>query len=365
MKMQHWVPDPRKSEVENLLKPVKREERRRSTCLFVVDENGRRCGSPVETNCHVIPKSSVLEELKDKSSGKVLELLWGVARWGYFYITSSMSNPINFGDSDSFEPQHVVTNDACVRWFACKQKGTDHDGQFNPVDVIEPDFEDPLIRLVCMYRAVLYESDLCRLGQRFLGQYDKEVWRRPDGELHVRWHRLQSSVLSRAQWTEDAANRLGKIWLKRDTQDWQHTDVVSGEVLSFRSKLKFAASVYHYGKGMVVAVYPDNEDRHKMAVLHLSEDAESVCADKEWLIELASATEDSPDYGVDVLRELMTNGAGAVAASPQSYSGLSDEEKNTINQMVARASGAEIAQLALAKRQQPTRPMQRRRWRKG
>ena len=178
---QLWIPNLRKNELENRLEPVKRAERHRGTCLFVVDENGRRRGNPVDNNCHVIPESAVLDVLKD-DRGKVLEMRWGVARWGHLYVKSSESNRIDFGDPDSFEPQEVVTGNACIGWFACKDKctNTDHDGEFGPIDVRDPDFSDPLIRLLCMYRAVLYESDQCRFGRRLLRNYSKLAWRRPE-----------------------------------------------------------------------------------------------------------------------------------------------------------------------------------------
>ena len=79
-----------------------------------------------------------------------------------------------------------------------------------------------------------------------------------------------------------------------------------------------------------------------MGVLHLSDDTEAVSEATERLTRLASVSENSANYGVDVLKELMTNGAGSVAASPESYRSLPDEERRTINQIVAKASGVEI-----------------------
>ena len=43
-----------------------------------------------------------------------------------------------------------------------------------------------------------------------------------------------------------------------------------------------------------------------------------------------------------MLKDLMTYGAGSVAASPESYHGLPVEERRTINQVVADASGTGI-----------------------
>ena len=295
---QFWVPNPRKSEVESRLEPVKRAERYRGTCLFVVDDKGRRCGNPVENNCHVIPESAVLDVLKD-DHGEILELRWGVARWGHLYVKSSESNPIDLENPDSFEPQRVVTGNACVGWFACKDNrtNTDHDGEFCSIDVKDPDFDDPLVRLLCMYRAVLYESDQCRFGRRLLENYSKQAWRRPDKTLQINWHKLETSVSNRTKWTEAAATQLGIAWVKRKSLSVADADIVSGEAVYFRSRLQFAACVFQYGKNLVVNVSPYEDDRHKMAILHLSNDADIAREDRERLISLASETKDSPKYG--------------------------------------------------------------------
>ena len=138
--LQHklWVPNNRKKEVGTRLKPIKEAERRKGTCLFVVDENGKACRNLVENNCHVISESAVLDELKDSTSGKVLELRWGVSKWEHLFVSSSEANPIDLNDSGAFEPSPVGTGDACVGWFACKSEDTDHGGEFKHIDVQVP-----------------------------------------------------------------------------------------------------------------------------------------------------------------------------------------------------------------------------------
>ena len=66
------VPDRLKSEVKRSVDPVKKEERRKGVCLYVTGENGQRCGNPVDNNCHVIPESEVLDELRDQKSKRCL-----------------------------------------------------------------------------------------------------------------------------------------------------------------------------------------------------------------------------------------------------------------------------------------------------
>ena len=336
------VPDRLKSEVKRSVEPVKKEERGKGVCLYVTGENGQRCGNPVDNNGHVIPESSVLDELKDPRSEKVLELRWGVARWEHYYVTSSATNPITPNDPDEFEPQSVVTGNACVGRFACKCKNADHDGEFSLTDVKHLDFNDPRVPVLSMYRACLYEADLCRLGKRLMEQHKQEALRHPRNEVRVWWNKLRASLQGRMQWSEATSERLGKIWYRRDTHGKLDADAVSVRVLNFRSSLKFAACVFSYGKYIIVTVSPLGGDRHKMGVLHLSDDTDAVTEATERLSRLACDSENSTNYGVDVLKDLMTYGAGSVAASPESYHGLPVEERRTINQIVADASGAGI-----------------------
>ena len=322
--------------------PSRKRNEVRVSCLYVTGENGQRCGNPVDNNCHVIPESEVLDELKDRKSNKVLELRWGAARWEHYYARSSATNPITPSDLDAFEPQLVVPKHACVGRFACKCTQPDHDDQFSLIDVKELDFNDPRVPVLSMYRAALYEADLCRLGKRLAEQHRQEALRHPRKEVQVWWNRLWASLQSRTQWSEATSERLGKIWHRWKTYGKLDADAVSVRVLDFRSSLKFAACVFNYGGYVIVTVSPLGGDRHKMAVLHLSDDTQAVTEATDRLSRLACDSESSANCGVDVLEDLMTYGAGSVAASPESYHELPVEEQRKVNQIVADASGAGI-----------------------
>ena len=336
------VPDRLKSEVKRSVDPVKREERGKGVCLFVTGENGQRCWNRVTNNCHVVPESAVLDELKDPKSKRVLELRWGAARWEHYYVTRSPTNPLSQSDPDDFEPQSVVTGNACVGRFACKCTQPGHDDEFSPIDVKELDFSDPRVPVLSMYRACLYEADLCRLGKRLMEQHNQKALRHSRGQVRVWWSKLRASLQSRQQWSEATSERLGKIWYRWKSYGKLDADAVSVQVLDFRSSLKFAACVFNYEKYIIVTVSPLGGDRHRMGVLHLSDDTNAVAEAIGRLSRLASASQSSANYGVDVLKDLMTYGTGSVAASPESYRGLAVEDKRTINQIVADASGAEM-----------------------
>ena len=56
------------------------------------------------------------------------------------------------------------------------------------------------------------------------------------------------------------------------------------------------------------------------------------------LTEAAKASEESDNYSVTVTHELMTNGWGTMAVSPRSYRELNDEDRSTVQGLVARHS---------------------------
>ena len=350
-----WLPGASKSAVDKQLRPERETEKRKGRCRFVIDERGRRCKKRVLNNCHVIPESSVLKELKNEKSGKVLELQWGVGRWVDFYLRSSEDNQVDPTATESFEPQPVGTGDASVRRFACKNvdEGTDHDGEFEPIDVKEPDFEDPIVCLLYMYRAALCEVDLCRLGNDLIAGRDDFVRAHQYTYARIQWDAFKDLLRVRTRTAGETANRLGKMWFLCKTRDVISADAFSWQQLCFRSNLEFAACVYAYGDGIVANVVPVGHSWHKMTLLHWTSDTDSIGRDKARLVQLGRETEVSLNYGVSVLVELMTNGEGMVAASPGSYDGLPCDEKVAIKKIVAKNSGAE----AIARLPSPQRPV--------
>ena len=349
-----WLPGASKSAVDKQLRPERETEKRKGRCRFVIDESGRRCSKPVLNNCHVIPESSVLKELKDEKSGKVLEMQWGVGGWVDFYLRSSEANLVDPTEPDSFEPQPVGTGDASVRWFACKHldEGIDHDGEFGPIDVKEPDFEDPIVRLLYMYRAALCEVDLCRLGRDLIAGRDHFARAHQYTYARSQWSAFKDFLRVRTRTAGATANRLGKMWFLCKTRDVISADAFSWQQLCFRSSLDFAACIFNYGDGIVANVVPVGQSWHKMTLLHWTNDTDSIGRAKTRLVQLGRGTHVSLNYGVSVLSELMTNGAGMVAASPRSYDGLPCDEKLAIKKIVAKNSGAEV----IARLLSPQRP---------
>ena len=346
---EYWVPNKRKPEVGERLEPVKTAVSHKGSCLFVIDENGHPCGEPVYNNCHVIPQSAVLGQIKDKVSGKVLDLRWGIRRWEHLFVSSSEANPIDLNATDAFDPQPVGTGDACVRWFACK----DHDNEFSPIDIEELDLDDPIVRFLCIYRATLYVADIARLGKRLLKDWDKPIMRNGLPQQRSQWVQDRGTLKTGTPSAQYTATRLGKVWYDWKTRGGLDTDFVSGQLLPFRSRLKFAACA-PYGQDLYVVVFPVSEDRHKLGILHLAEHSDSVAEETETLTQICRASEGNHDYGVDVLKGIMAKEYGTVAASPDSYRGLSEQERQEIRQIVAHNSAA--GRMAKSFPSQPPQP---------
>lgn len=342
-----YVPHDRKPEVKRHLKNIDAQVRGRGRCLYVIDDNGKSCGNLVTNNCHVIPKNAVLDELKDGGGNKVFELRWGVGKWQDLFLRSSESNQIKPANLDVLEPQLVGTGDACVRWFACKDEasGKDHDGEFSPIDVREPNFHDPTIRLLAAYRPLLYTLDLMKLAFRLSRQANKRAMSQSNRRARIEWSKQQAALKEGRKAIEQSASRLGKMWHDWKTNRTMDCDAISWKSLNFHSSLKFAACTF-YGQS-VVTVVPVGQDRHKMTILYFREDTDSMHEHKQRLSEVTRASEDNCSYEVDVLKELLTKGEGTVAASPESYRTLTDEQRQTINAIVARSSRADMMETIL------------------
>ena len=193
------------------------------SCLFVTDDNGGCCGKPVSNNCHIVSESAVLDRLKDDETKKVLELQWGVSQWRRLVFSSDVEQRVQ--DTSTFDPSERTTHDACMGRFACKLY--DHDGEFQPIDIVDPDFDDPVVRFLSGYRLVLFLADQCRMaielqqkwgGRKRGGQKrGRNVMR--DAKPHDRalWRGEAEKLMGGFRRAEATVKLLGKNWHARKT----------------------------------------------------------------------------------------------------------------------------------------------------
>ena len=313
-------------EIENDVKGYK------GHCLFVTDDIGGYCDEPVSNNCHVVSESAVLDGLKDDKTKKVLELHWGVSQWRRLLFSGDVEQRVQ--DTTTFDPSEKTTGDACMGRFACKLHA--HDDEFSLIDVAVPDFDDPVVRFLSGYRLVLFQTDLYRQIKRLHEKWDRNAMRNPALNNRVTWLREKRKVSEGLRRVKVAATLLGKNWYARETGGTFNLNLVSAQVLNFRSKLRLAGAAYSKATG--VTVFPVDGDWHQMGVLYLTSESDQAGEDIDRLAGVARASEECDNYGVTVTNELMTNGWGVLAVSPKSYGGLNDQDRSTIRSLVARHS---------------------------
>ena len=303
----------------------------KSRCLFPEDESGALC-EEAPSRCHVIPRQSVLDKLKDEKSGKVLEFDWGVNQWKYLLLASSPGNPVDLEDPATFEPRHVGTHEACTGPFACQP----HDGVFNPsLDTDSPDFGDPDVRRLATGRVVLYAADLASKSKFLVDKWNKqfELMRRTNRKQVVQWAMKMDLADRTYRAAHSAAERWRGAWRYGDRGADLRAYLVDWRALTFRSTLTFAACTF-YGEGTAVMVLPSDKEHHKMTILYFREESAKIKEDKERLAQKARDTEEADAYGVSMISELMSRGSGVVAASPASYKELGDEDRLAIQRII-------------------------------
>ncbi len=228
------------------------------SCLFVTDDNGGYCNEPVSNNCHISPKSSVLSKLQDQD-GKVFELQWGVSQWRRFAFSGGVENLETVHQPATFDPssRRVVIDHACVGRFACELKR--HDNEFQPIDVADPDFDNPEVRFLAAYRLMLFQADQCRLARMLQEQWNRKVMRNPDVGNRLWWSKKVKNLQEDIQKIESTLKLLGKNWHAQKTIGTFDPDLVSVQAMQFWSKLGLAGCVF-YGKHTAVSVFPTQGD---------------------------------------------------------------------------------------------------------
>ena len=303
-------------------------------CHFVIDAKGGICGRPVYERRHVISRASVPDLLKDKRSGKILEMEWHVAEWQRLYLGSDEEHPINLADPATFSPRAVGTHDACTRPLACGL----HDPEFHSLDIANPDFSDPNVRLQALHRIVLCGLDLRLHEKSLLNNWRRTVMRNSSLSQRVLWLKRIEENKTALCMAWNTSLFLGKAWYAVNLTRESDPGLTTGQVLGFRSKLRFAASVLSKD-GAAILVFPEEEDIHKMVVMYPTRMADSLRADCELVICASGISQTDDNYGVDVLEAILGNSSGMVAASPESYSRLQESQRLRINRVMYDSFG--------------------------
>ena len=163
----------------------------RGRCLFPADGNGGLCLEPPSRR-HVIPRSSVLNGLKDSKSGEIIDFDWGVDQWSSLLLKSDEQHPVDLEEPAIFDPRLLGTHEACTGLYACQT----HDAVFNRIDTATPDFGDSHIRWLTMGGIALYAADLCSRRKFLVDTWKWKTMRGGNKGLRARENRRICTVIA-------------------------------------------------------------------------------------------------------------------------------------------------------------------------
>ncbi len=337
-----WIPpDKKESVIKSVADVKKRFEAYDGGCLFAADANGKTCNEPVRNVCHTIPRGPVLMPMSDGNSGKVLEIIWGFGEFLNLFIQGSEENPVDLSDPDRFQPKLIGTGEASCGRFACKNPPiADHDGEFGPIDVANPNFADPLVAFLVQYRADLWALYQLKRVDWLMKTWGRKLLRGGDRELRIRVIETKELLRKLLPFMQDKVTRLGNIWYVNGSSANISHKVVTGQSLYFRSKLTFAACVF-YGQSSVVSVFPAGGDLHQMGITNFVKDTQQDAEFTNGLLEVAKSSMQKHDYSVEVITHFSSLSSGVIDMSPGSYHNLPRTERNVINRWVQQFAQAE------------------------
>ena len=339
---QVWVKNRDKGRLKKTIEPTKKEfDDYDPGCLFLSDANGRFCGEPVTGLNHTIPNSAVLRPLSKGSNGRVMEVFWGFGDFLNLFIKGNEENPVDLSDTERYRPKLIGIDAASVGRYACKNPSTgDHDGDFGPIDVKNPDFANPKVALLSQYRPKLNGLYQLKRTARVMDRWNRQIMRQARPTDRIQWLNVKAVLGELLPFIQEQVSTLGKIWYAGGDSVNTSPVVIEGQQVCFRSKLTFAACVL-YGRSSVASVFPVEDDLHQMGITHFVEDTEHDAELTQGLVEIAASSMQSPDYGLTVIKFLENLSSGIIDMSPVSYDKLSNAERNDINKMVENFAQAE------------------------
>ncbi len=334
-----WVPPDQKKKASDKLAPTKEKfNTYDGGCLFVVDACGVPCGNPVKNLCHTIPRSQVLRPLSIR--GQVREVFWGFGNFINLFIQGSEENPVDMSDLERYRPRLIGIDEASCGRFACKNPPiVNHDGEFSLIDVAHPNFTDPMVAFLAQYRADLWALYQLKRIDSVMSDWNQNIMRQGSPAQRVEWKRDKDLLYRLLPFMREKVSRLGIAWHTDGHSANTDNKVVAGRHLYFRSKLTFAACVL-YGRSSVASVFPAGGDLHQMGITNFVDDTQCDAESTNGLVEIAEASKQKGDCGVDVIALLSSLSSGVVILSPESYDQLASAERNVINQWVQQFTQA-------------------------
>jgi hypothetical protein len=191
---------------------------------------------------------------------------------------------------------------------------------------------------MAVYRMVPGGLDLRLQEKMLLERWNSRIMRGSKGPQIAEWLKHVEGNKAALQKAWEAVKFFGTAWYTAQSSGAADPDLISVQVVSFRSRLKFAACVLSRA-GVAAMVFPGEANLHKMVLLYLTEEMDLVRPDCERLIQVSNVSREGDGYGVDVLDTMIRNGAGMVAASIRSHDGLEEGGRLKINRAVYDSLG--------------------------
>ena len=340
MKTQLYVPNSEKELIGGQLRKYRYDiENSNGTCLFVCRDSGSMCEAPVSRRCHSIPKAAVVSELTNGTDGMVFEFRWGVGPWLDIRMRSGASNPVDLFSSQTFRPVSVGVGDASTGRFACGA----HDSHFTEIDVVQHDKLNQKKAILNAYRILLYSADQSRryMGKSFDPRLRPKIMRSNSRNLRMEFIKHQEAARGTFPILAGRIHRVSSLWLRNEQLPDETVRSMGVKRFTFRSKLRFAASIMSEVNGCFFIVVPGSDDSHTLHVTYFLEDADSLAVDIEVISKLTRDTLDQYRSGIEVFQFLYSRSFGSIVASRLSYNNLNNIERHIIRGLIRDGSGVE------------------------
>ena len=332
-----YLQDKERNLARRSLRAYAKQMRESDQSCLMLDDSGKVCGRPSKNRCHLIPEHPTLNKLADPRTGKVLELRWLLDAWTHALSKSNRADPIDVFSADMFQPNRTPletgTGYATVGHYACKP----HDREvFKPIDVARPDFHSREVLLLTAYRTLLFVADIARGAQALM--FDPKLGR------HARQH---ESPEVRTDWErrkQTPPYSLIKPFLSEFYDIWQNrrtTVSLTGRPIPFRSRLRFAATIFLSNPRQVVTVHPLGGDEHQLIVIQVGPECPSARAIRDRLESAALAAQGGASEDIRLVSEILRWADGTAVASIESYDSLTVWERRRIQAIIGDNSGAQ------------------------
>ena len=314
-KTPHYLLPQGKRTFSKFVSRVRRSSRSHdSRCVFVVSDNGKRCGERSQ-GCHAISKANVVVPLAGNRD-RVVDFTWGFEEWSRVFLPSNPGKPVSLWTEEWIEPAYPGKDEATKTGFGCNFHDRSAFGQLDGATSIN--VNNKALTFEVAHRALLYTNS--RLRQIY-GLFSYRTAKRQllsyglSDQVPVL--KVQSEAINLAyRVIRQEVTRIGKLrYIYKD-----NLDSIPIEMLvwtqPFRSDLKFAATGLIDSSDTFLIVLPDAEDSelHQLTTIQFERRDGVQSQVAEELLSLASQSTDSPKGWIALFQHILLTGSCTIAS---------------------------------------------------